>query len=86
MRLHAGIFAFCVGTPTIMLSYHEKCSAWAELVGWPEPLLLDAARLDAEQLLAAIERVLGDAVPRPQLDPAAACAWAKSNWTWSSRE
>jgi len=86
MRLHAAIFAFCVGTPTIMLSYQEKCSAWAELVGWPEPLLLDAARLDVAQLLAAIERVLGDSAARPKLDVATACAWARSNWTWASRE
>ena len=86
MRLHAAIFAFCVGTPAIMLAYQEKCSAWAELVGWPESLLLDAARLEAEEVAAAIECVLGDAVPRPQLGVEVASAWAKSNWTWSSRE
>jgi polysaccharide pyruvyl transferase WcaK-like protein len=48
MRLHAGIFAYCSQTPTLLVPYEEKSHAWAAMVGHPP------------ELVRSLETVTGD--------------------------
>jgi polysaccharide pyruvyl transferase WcaK-like protein len=34
-RLHAAVFAFMTQTPTVIISYHDKCDAWVDMVRHP---------------------------------------------------
>lgn len=71
MRLHAAVFAFLTGVPTVMLSYHPKCVGWANQVGLPtapqDSKTFDV-RAVADQLMTAVQ---GQA-PAPALSVAAA--------------
>lgn len=35
MRLHAAVFGYLAGTPTLNLSYHSKCDGWNDQIGLP---------------------------------------------------
>jgi polysaccharide pyruvyl transferase WcaK-like protein len=83
MRLHAGVFAFCTSTPSITLSYQEKCREWATLIGAPANSVFDTGRVNAKELSAAIRVLLTDDTPMPALSPAEAQTRALRNWTWT---
>lgn len=50
-RLHAAIMAYTVNTPTVILSYHEKCREFADMVGMDQSLILNSDDLDISLLL-----------------------------------
>ena len=81
MRLHAAVFAYCAHTPCAILSYHEKCRAWADLTGHPAELVCDAAHPQAPELQAALQTLLSGQSPCPQLPVADAVGRALLNWT-----
>lgn len=68
MRLHAGILAATVGVPAFMVSYDPKVTAFANMLGYPAPPMVQGAtaqRLfdgfqgfikDRERLAASLER------------------------------
>jgi polysaccharide pyruvyl transferase WcaK-like protein len=84
MRLHAGIFSFCVQTPSVMLAYHEKCHEWANTIGLPERALLDSQDIEPEVLSEAINSMLD----QPESMTPSALSFEESvsrslkNWTW----
>jgi polysaccharide pyruvyl transferase WcaK-like protein len=82
MRLHGAVFAYCVGTPAVMLAYHEKCYGWAESVGFPQSLVVDAITIDQAALSAALTLVMDDNPPSPRLPLAEARRQAWRNWEW----
>lgn len=41
MRLHSSVFAYCTNTPALILSYHEKCSEWAKMIGAPKDSIIE---------------------------------------------
>lgn len=83
MRLHGAVFAYCVGTPAVMLAYHEKCYGWAESVGMPNDLVVNASPIDPDALAAALTRITGSDVPiLPSLPVEQAQAMALRNWNW----
>jgi polysaccharide pyruvyl transferase WcaK-like protein len=83
MRLHAAVFAFLVRTPTLLLGYHEKCAAWAEMIGLDRSMIFDASAIDADALARAVTRLPES--PAPTLDPAEAIARARGNFSWNGK-
>lgn len=83
MRLHAAVFAFCTRTPALVLGYHEKCSQWAEMIGAPAELVMDATSSGAEELAMGIGRLLEGTPPQPTLTPEEAEGRALGNWAWA---
>ena len=75
MRLHAGIFGYCSGTPTMLVPYEEKCHAWAEMIGQPAELMRTLSDLMGSDL----ER-LGSGASGPVLGVDAARAAALRNF------
>lgn len=59
MRLHAAVFGFLSGTPTVILSYHPKCRGWADDIGLPGRFVLDSAAFEPEELAARIGEASG---------------------------
>jgi polysaccharide pyruvyl transferase WcaK-like protein len=83
MRLHGAVFAYCAGTPAVVLAYHEKSYGWATSVGYPDALVVNAVPIDPEALAAAIALITGDAdAPSPTLPLADAQRLAWRNWAW----
>ena len=82
MRLHAAVFGFCMGTPTLNFAYHEKCREWSGMVGAPPSLLLDALSPDADTLALGLERMLAGDTPAPSLTPDEAVERSARNWRW----
>jgi polysaccharide pyruvyl transferase WcaK-like protein len=82
MRLHGAVFAYCAGTPAVVLAYHEKCYGWAASVGYPNALVVDATPIDRAALAAAVEQVSADEVPAPALPLVEAQRLAWRNWEW----
>lgn len=68
-------------TPTVILSYHEKCREWANMIGQPSNLLLDARELDARELSKRIVDVLDDKIETPLLSLEDAQELAMKNWS-----
>jgi polysaccharide pyruvyl transferase WcaK-like protein len=82
MRLHGAVFAYCAGTPAVVLAYHEKCYGWAESVGYPQALVVDATPIDRDALAAAVAQVCADDVPVATLPLVEAQRLAWRNWAW----
>lgn len=82
MRLHAAVFAFCAHTPSLMLAYHEKCRQWARMVEQPPELMLDAANLTTDGLIAGLKRLKEQNDVLPRQDLAQAVARSLKNWSW----
>jgi polysaccharide pyruvyl transferase WcaK-like protein len=82
MRLHAAVFAFCTGTPALMVCYHEKCREWADMIRLPSDCMVDAAECDAADLESRFERLCGSCPPMPEMSRAEATALTLGNWTW----
>jgi polysaccharide pyruvyl transferase WcaK-like protein len=85
MRLHAAVFAYCLGVPALIASYHEKCDEWAHTVGIAPELLIDCEAVDEELLATGLARALSDDPPAPTLPVAEAVARAARNWDWPGR-
>lgn len=57
MRLHGAVYAYAAERPFGVLSYHQKCASFADMVGLPKSLVLDAddfAPEDLHRLLAQL--------------------------------
>ena len=67
MRLHATIFGFIANTPTIVLSYHQKCRGWASQIKLSEEYVLDSAEFEVSQLRQLIMEILDGKFNEPQL-------------------
>jgi polysaccharide pyruvyl transferase WcaK-like protein len=50
MRLHAAVFGFDSGTPTLILPYEEKCHEWARMTRQPAAAICDVADVTAARL------------------------------------
>ena len=48
VRLHAAVFAYCVGAPMVICSYHEKCTDFASLIELDTNLVLNAEAGDSD--------------------------------------
>ena len=81
MRLHAAVFGYLAATPTLVLSYHPKCAAWARDIGMAERYLFDSSEFDGALLSAALGELLEGSYLAPGLAPAEAEALALKNWT-----
>jgi polysaccharide pyruvyl transferase WcaK-like protein len=82
MRLHGAVFAYCAGTPAVVLAYHEKCYGWAQSVGYPEALVVDATPIDHDALAAAVACISADGVPTSAVPLVEAQRLAWKNWEW----
>lgn len=84
MRLHANIFSFCVDTPSIILSYHEKCIEWAKTIGINKNMLLKYEDINAKDLFNAIYFAMNRKESQPwcnfSVNQAVKCSL--KNWTW----
>jgi polysaccharide pyruvyl transferase WcaK-like protein len=85
MRLHAAVFAYLARTPALILSYHEKCRGWAEMIGAPAETIFDADRFDAAALAGGVSQLL-TAPARPALPLAEAGRRSRRNWEWNGPE
>ena len=83
MRLHGAVFAYCVQTPAVMLAYHEKCYGWADSVGMPPALVVNARPVEPRALDAALAMLAQGGDDRlPTLPLASAQERALRNWNW----
>ena len=83
MRLHAAIFGYLTGTPTVMISYHPKCLGWASQIGMPPELIIDSNDFEVDQLSTCIRDVISGKANTPTLLPVQAQNLAVRNWTWT---
>jgi polysaccharide pyruvyl transferase WcaK-like protein len=81
MRLHAAIFGYLAHTPTFILSYHPKCTAWAKEIGTAKQYLYDSVDFELSSMSEQINSVLDGNYLEPGLAPASAEAMAMKNWT-----
>jgi polysaccharide pyruvyl transferase WcaK-like protein len=58
MRLHALVFAVCLGKPTLVLSYHEKCTEFASLANVDGGRILNVNALRPRQLEEAFTELV----------------------------
>jgi len=63
MRFHASVFAYAAGVPFVMLDYHPKCTAFAQDVGIPSQLVLNASNFTADALLRGLEALVSGDYP-----------------------
>jgi polysaccharide pyruvyl transferase WcaK-like protein len=82
MRMHASVFGFCAEVPTVNLSYHEKCSEWAKMIGHPSGLVADAASVTGEELQYKLTRLFKDADVMPRMSVDEAIERSARNWDW----
>jgi polysaccharide pyruvyl transferase WcaK-like protein len=80
MRLHASIFAYVTGTPSLTLSYHPKCEGWASQVGMRPDLVHDSLAFDPAALADQIHAALQNNIPLPALPLAEAQERALGNF------
>ena len=81
MRLHAAVFAYSLGVPTIIAPYHEKCVEWSETIGQPSELTLGMSSWEEPELSMALRVALGPDPPCPQLPLTTARQRALRNWS-----
>lgn len=81
MRLHAAVFAYSLGVPTIIAPYHEKCVEWSKTIGQPPELTLGIDSWAESELSAALRMALRSDSPRPRLPLSTARRRALSNWS-----
>ena len=82
MRLHAGVFGYCLERPTVILGYQEKSFEWAKMIGQPSSLVLDARSLSADGISSAIECALESSCPKARLPVSEAVFASRLNWAW----
>jgi len=85
MRLHAAIFGYLSATPTLMLSYHQKCSEWASQSGMSEDSVFDSADFAVGELFNATLRAYSNEMLPPKLPLAEAERLATRNWIWTEQ-
>src|SRR5690606_14980556 len=76
MRLHAAVFGFGNVTPTVLLSYEEKCDAWADMCGHPGSMISTVDELTPDHLAL----LLGSDAPLPDMSLAEAQRLAAGNF------
>lgn len=81
MRLHAAVFGYLAHTPTFILSYHPKCTAWANDIGTANQYIFDSIDFDISFLSEQIKKVLDGKYFEPELSPVSAESMAMKNWT-----
>lgn len=82
MRLHAAIFSFMARTPTLLLSYHNKCRGWASEIGLPGRYLHESVGFDAAVLAACVMDGLESSFETPNLSVDEAEDLSLLNWSW----
>lgn len=75
MRLHAAVFGYCTNTPTLVIPYEEKCTAWAAMCGQPDSLVSPLGAITAVHL-----DLIWSGAPRPSLPVSEAIALARGNF------
>jgi len=63
MRFHASVFAYAAGVPFVMLDYHPKCRSFAEDVGMPRQLVLDAGDFTSDALVRSVNALVSGDYP-----------------------
>ena len=86
MRMHAAVFAYCQERPTLLIAYHEKCHAWAAMIGMDRRLVIDTSNLSRASLAAAIQGMVTHEYESPRLAVADAMDASRRNWNWPQRE
>jgi polysaccharide pyruvyl transferase WcaK-like protein len=81
MRMHAAVFGYMTGTPTIILSYHPKCNGWASQIELSEKYIFDSSELEVSQLKQVVMEVLDGKYCVPTLEFAEAERRALLNFT-----
>jgi polysaccharide pyruvyl transferase WcaK-like protein len=82
MRLHAVIFGYMSSTPTLMLSYHQKCTEWALQSGMSEEAIFDSTDFETRTLVDATLRAYSNKLLPPKLPVEEAEILAMKNWNW----
>lgn len=86
MRLHAAVYSFASGVPFVVLSYHPKCSAFAQMVGLPLEAQLDSEKFKWQELVDKIDALLSnDKFGVPSLSIAEAQVLAERNFEWFAK-
>jgi polysaccharide pyruvyl transferase WcaK-like protein len=83
MRLHANVFGYLAQTPTVMLSYHQKCLSWASEIGMPSAVIFDGYEFDTGELANRIQEILSGHSYTPSLPVVDAERRAMKNWIWA---
>jgi polysaccharide pyruvyl transferase WcaK-like protein len=68
-RLHGAIVAYLCDVPFAIVDYHPKCRDFADDVGLPDALRIDAGSHDAAALARALQLMLNDGGARAPLSP-----------------
>lgn len=68
-RLHGAIVAYLCDVPFAIVDYHPKCRDFADDVGLPAALRIDAGSHDAAALARALQLMLNDGGARAPLSP-----------------
>lgn len=86
MRLHAAVFAYRTATPCLILGYHEKCQAWAEMIGQSRSLVYNAQAESLSPLLLGLRQLCTDNPPMPSLPVGEAVDRGRENWSSIQKE
>lgn len=81
MRLHAAVFAYMCKTPTILLSYHNKCTNWAKEIELNNKYLVDCTTFEPQNILFLINDILGNKYIYPNLSISSAEEFSMVNWS-----
>lgn len=57
-KLHFSVFSYILNKPQILLSYHEKCTAFAKEVGIMEEFIFNIERINFTQLKSQILKII----------------------------
>ncbi len=68
-RLHGAIVAYLCEVPFAMIDYHPKCRDFADDVGLPATMRIDAGSHDAAAFSQVLEGMLNEGGPRAALSP-----------------
>lgn len=82
MRLHGSVFGYIANTPTLVISYHPKCTGWAGQIGLDKHYVIDSNDIDPGELTVKINELLTIKKRTCSLDPVEAEKLALDNWTW----
>ena len=82
MRLHAAVFGYISQTPTIMLSYHPKCTDWANEIEMPQGNIFDSYDFDIHQVKARIKQAVSGVSDEATVSPLEAEKLGMKNWLW----
>ncbi len=77
MRLHAAVFAYTMGTPCLLIPYHEKCREWMSMI--KEEKYLDVQDTSRRRGLSLLHEIM-DQNTRGLLPVSFALEQSRRNW------